>query len=202
MRPGFAVGDQVPAAGRWAAGGCAPRRSVAWVRGHVISGPETRPGTRAADLPVRPLLPLPDSGTAAEPAFQLVVGNAVLGGPGLELRSINRIGQRPRRLLSKFCPPSVTKQVDDMLPAEFLWSHNYRQSLLVLKHSLAVISARLAQLDPQGPPTPGHGARAALRDLVHPGRVRQWPSLVSPPRRTVPMLPASTRRAPRRYESS
>jgi hypothetical protein len=136
-------------------GGCAPRRSVTCVRGHVISGarPETWPGTRAADLPVRPLPPLPDSGTAAEPAFQLVVGNAVLYGPGLELRPVNRIGQRPRRLLSKFCPPSVTKQVDDMLPAEFLWSHSYRQSLLVLKHSLAVISARLAQPDPRGTDT-------------------------------------------------
>jgi hypothetical protein len=74
----------------------------------------------------------PDSGTAAELAFQIVVGNAVLCGPGLKLRATNRIGQRPRRLVSKFCPPSEMKQVDDALPAEFLWSHGYRQSLLVL----------------------------------------------------------------------
>jgi hypothetical protein len=56
----------------------------------------------------------------------------VLCGSGLKLRATNRIGQRPRRLVSKFCPSSVTKQVDDALPAEFLWPHGYRQSLLVL----------------------------------------------------------------------
>jgi hypothetical protein len=35
---------------------------------------------------------LPDSGTAAEPALQNVVGDAVLDAPRLKVRGINRIG--------------------------------------------------------------------------------------------------------------
>jgi hypothetical protein len=44
MRPGPAVGDQVPASGRRA--GRVPRRSAACVRGHVIAGPGREPGLR------------------------------------------------------------------------------------------------------------------------------------------------------------
>jgi hypothetical protein len=41
----------------------------------------------------------------------------MLYGPCLKLCDINRIGQSPRRLVSKFWPPRVTQQVDDLLPA-------------------------------------------------------------------------------------
>jgi hypothetical protein len=44
----------------------------------------------------------PDSAaTTAEPALQILVGNAMLNAPCLKLRDINRIGQSPRRLVGK-----------------------------------------------------------------------------------------------------
>jgi hypothetical protein len=44
----------------------------------------------------------PDSAaTAAEPALQILGGNAMLDAPCLNLRDINRIGQSPRRLVGK-----------------------------------------------------------------------------------------------------
>jgi hypothetical protein len=38
---------------------------------------------------------------AAEPALQILEGNAMLDAPCLKLRDINRIGQSPQRLVGK-----------------------------------------------------------------------------------------------------
>jgi hypothetical protein len=90
----------------------------------------------------------PDSdtaATAAEPALQILEGKAMLHFPCLELRDINRIGQSPRRLVSKFWPPRVTQHVDNVLPAVLV--HHYHQTLLQPD-----VAAAQAQADggPQG----------------------------------------------------
>jgi len=98
---------------------------------------EARPGTRAANL-----LILEAAATAAEPALQILVGNAMLHTPCLELSDINRIGQSPRRLVSKFWPPGVTQQVHDVLPAVLFRPHGYHQSLLRPDVAVAQVSGR------------------------------------------------------------
>jgi hypothetical protein len=68
----------------------------------------------------------PDSAAAAaEPALQILGRNAMLDAPSLKLRAINRIGQSPRRLVGKVWPARVAQQVDDVLPAVLIWSHDY-----------------------------------------------------------------------------
>ena len=52
---------------------------------------------------------LPGSGTAAtaaEPALHILERKAMLRGPCFKPRDINRIGQSPRRLVSKVRPPA------------------------------------------------------------------------------------------------
>jgi hypothetical protein len=58
----------------------------------AASQAEVRPGRRGEP---------PDSDAAAEPANQIVEGNATLHTPGIELLDIHRIGQSPRCLVSK-----------------------------------------------------------------------------------------------------
>lgn len=67
--------------------------------------------------------------TAAEPALQIIEGNAMLNSPRLSLRDIDRIGQSPRRLVGKVWPARVTQHVDDVLPAVLFRSHEYHQPL-------------------------------------------------------------------------
>ena len=62
--------------------------------------------------------------------------------PCLELSDINRIGQSPRRLVSKFWPPGVTQQVHDVLPAVLFRPHGYHQSLLRPDVAVAQVSGR------------------------------------------------------------
>ena len=64
------------------------------------------------------------SGAASHPADQLVAGKTVLYPPCLELISINRIRQKPRRLISYFLIPAATQHVDHLLPSIL---HAYHQ---------------------------------------------------------------------------
>ena len=56
----------------------------------------------------------------------------MLDTPCLKLGDINRIGQSPRRLIGKVWPARVTQHVNDVLPAELFWSHDYHQPCLGL----------------------------------------------------------------------
>jgi hypothetical protein len=53
----------------------------------------------------------------------------MLDAPCLKPRGINRIGQSPRCLVGKICPARLTQLVDDLLPADLFWSHDYHQPL-------------------------------------------------------------------------
>ena len=64
----------------------------------------------------------PDSGTTAEIADQIVVGETVLDAPFAELVGINRIGQILRRLVSEFWHPGAAQQIDHVSSAVF---HGY-----------------------------------------------------------------------------
>ena len=78
------------------------------------------PRACAANLP---------SGTTAEIADQIVVGDTVLHPPFAELVGINRIGQITRRLVSEFWHPGAAQQFDDVLSAVF---HGYHPARLRL----------------------------------------------------------------------
>ena len=56
----------------------------------------------------------------------------MLDTPCLKLSGINQIGQSPRRLVGKVGPARVTQLVDDVLPADLFWSHDYHQPCLGL----------------------------------------------------------------------
>jgi hypothetical protein len=66
----------------------------------------------------------------------------VLDGPCLKVRDINRIGQSPRRLVSKVWPARVTHHVDDVLPAVLFRPDGYHQPLPRPDAAVAQLSGR------------------------------------------------------------
>src|ERR1700760_4601898 len=99
--------------------------------------PKARLRTRAENLPGPGT-----AATAAEPALHILERKAMLRGPCFKPRDINRIGQSPRRLVSKVRPPRVTQHVDDELPAVLFRPHGYHQPLPRPDVAVAQVSGR------------------------------------------------------------